>query len=392
MKVIVFSQVFPPSVGGVETFVATLAAGLATATREGSGPVVDVTVATSTAAAGFNDAALPFRVVRRPGTRRLIALFRNADVVHLVGPSLWPLTLVWLLRKPTVLSHHGFQTVCPNGQLFYEPERSPCPGHFMANRHTKCLECNRHRGLAWSVRTWLNTFPRRWLAARVYANVVPTLWLGGMLALPRVSVIPHGVGQGNACHSSVVPKRVSYLGRLVTTKGVAVLLEAAAALRRNDVGFQLDIVGEGPERNALEALARRLALDGYVTFHGRLDDEAAERVLEGSIVVMPSLGGEVFGYVAAQNMMAGRPVVVSDLGSLAEVVGETGLVFPAGDAQALAACLVRLLSSPHAAMQHGKRAHERAQNLFDARRMIVEQLQVCLDAERGSEKRSGQQG
>ncbi len=372
MRIAVFTRVFPPSVGGVETLVATLARGLALDSQAR----LELSVITSTPAEGMKDSELPFQVIREPGVRQLFQTFRAADVVHLAGPSLLPLALALLLRKRVVLSHHGFQTVCPNGQLFFEPTQTPCPGHFMAARHKKCWECNRARGWRQSVWIWFSTFLRRWLAARASANVVPTHWLGSLLGLPRTKVILHGVPETRAADGEGWRDAISFLGRLVSTKGVHVLLDAAKELRNRGLRANLRIVGDGPERATLEKRAQELGLNGCVKFCGSVADAELSAVLGKSIAVVPSLGGEVFGLVAAQSMMAGRPVVASDLGSLAEVVGDAGLIFPAGSAQGLADSLEKLLRAPEWAVQIGQRARQRATDLFRTERMTREHAEL----------------
>jgi hypothetical protein len=68
-------------------------------------------------------------------------------------------------------------------------------------------------------------------------------------------------------------------------------------------------------------------------------DACLDELFSGvAAVVMPSLVGEVFGLVAAENMLRGKLLIVSDTGAPAEVVGDTGLVFTAGGASALALC------------------------------------------------------
>jgi glycosyltransferase involved in cell wall biosynthesis len=368
MRVQLFSHVFAPSVGGVETLVASLARGLALLKE----PRFDVTVITTTPGGAMNDDALPFRVVRGPGLRRLVQLLRGADVIHLAGPSLLPMFLAWLLGKPVVLVHHGFQTVCPNGQLFFEPQRRPCPGHFMAGRHEKCWECNRARGMRESVRIWAVTFLRRWLAARASANVVPTRWLGGILQLPRTTAILHGVPCPENDAAGAPSAAISFLGRIVSTKGVSVLLQAAKELHRRGLRPRLQIIGEGQERQDVERQAAELGLNGSVNFLGSVPEGELNTLLGRSVMVVPSLGGEVFGLVAAQSMMAGRPVVASDLGSLAEVVGDAGLTFPAGDATRLADCLEELSRKSETCVQLGERGQRRAKKLFGLERMIQE--------------------
>jgi glycosyltransferase involved in cell wall biosynthesis len=73
---------------------------------------------------------------------------------------------------------------------------------------------------------------------------------------------------------------------------------------------------------------------------------------------------------AAENMLCGRAVVVSNLGSLSEVVGDAGLVVTAGEAEELARCLERFWEEPSLFGQLGSRARERAIHFFGGQRML----------------------
>src|SRR5262249_28048178 len=132
MRILIHTHAFAPKVGGVETMVMSLARGLVRPHETESNNRVNVTVATATPSGGFDDESLLFRVVRQPSLRQFLRLLWEADVVHLAGPSFLPLLFGLLLRKRVVVEHHGFQAICPNGQLHYEPTQIPCPGHFMA--------------------------------------------------------------------------------------------------------------------------------------------------------------------------------------------------------------------------------------------------------------------
>src|SRR5271168_2193323 len=135
MKLLIYSHFFAPSVGGVETVVLLLARALA-ALRDLSGvKEFEVTVATQIPAGNCDDGTFPFRVIRQPGSTELWQIVRSSDVVHIAGPALKPLIFGRLAGKPVVLEHHGFQTICPNGQLLIEPSGTPCPGHFMVGHH-----------------------------------------------------------------------------------------------------------------------------------------------------------------------------------------------------------------------------------------------------------------
>jgi glycogen(starch) synthase len=384
VKLLIYSHFFAPSIGGVETIVLSLARGLAGFRDSNGAPQFEITLVTQTPAKNFDDSTNPFRTIRQPGLLQLWQLLRKADVVHVAGPALAPLLFSLLAGKPFVVEHHGFQAICPNGQLLIEPAGVPCPGHFMAGRHAECLRCNSGQGWVSSYKLWVLTFARRFLCARAAANITPTRWLGGQLHLPQSSAIPHGLEVSEAAPHREPPRGrpvFAFQGRLVTTKGVRLLFEAARILREQNRSFELLIIGDGPERATLEQFARESGLDAQVRFAGRLNGTQLDVALaRSSAVVVPSLGGEVFGLVVSENMLRALPVVASDLGSFTEVLGDTGITFPTGDAAALAASLSRLLDDPSFARSLGDRARGRALDLCSRDRMLASHASVYHNA------------
>ncbi|HUR62208.1 MAG TPA: glycosyltransferase family 4 protein [Candidatus Thermoplasmatota archaeon] len=127
-----------------------------------------------------------------------------------------------------------------------------------------------------------------------------------------------------------------FVGRLVPYKGVEVLLHALAKLRPD---LPLHIVGNGPLRESLEALAARLKVD--VRFLGHVEDAQLPDLYRGArLTVLPSVTGqEAFGISLIESMACGTPVVASSLPGVEEVAKVGGLVAPPGDVDALAAQL-----------------------------------------------------
>src|SRR5258706_11361671 len=384
MKFLIYSHFFAPSVGGVETVVLSLARGLADLRKPDGTPEFELTVVTATRADDFDDNVLAFRVVRQPNLLQLWSLIRSSNIVHIAGPALAPLFLSRLARKLVVVEHHGFQTICPNGQLFIESSRTPCPGHFMAGHHRKCLRCNEKEGWLRSIRLWLLTFVRRFLCYGIAVNIAPTQWFAGMLQLPRVVHISHGLERAPESlrpPASLTTPVVAFQGRLVTTKGVSVLLEAAQILRQQGRSFELLIIGDGPERAQLKGLAKDLGLAPCVHFAGRLPAaQLGVALARSTFLVVPSLGGEVFGLVLVENMLRGIPVLASDLGAFVEVLGDSGRTFRTGDASDLARQMALLLDDPAQAARLGALARKRALNTFGRSSMIAGHVGVYNDA------------
>jgi len=382
MKVLIYTQDYFPPAGGVQKIVMELARGLAGWQRQHpAAEPFEVTVVTNTPAGTYRDNSEPFDLVRCPSFWTLARLLRTADVVHLAGPALLPMALALLLRKPVVVEHHGFHVACPNGLLFYEPTQTPCPGHFMAERYEKCVQCNSNVVGARKSWQWLLMTPvRRWLAGRCTINVTPTDWLATVLKLKDARTVYHGVSvNGDTVRTPTTPAVFAFQGRLVTTKGVGVLLRAANNLRDANREFRLRIIGDGPEEAALKSQAA--GLDGQVQFLGPVSDERLADALEDvSAVVMPSLGGEVFGLVAAENMLRGKLPIVSDIGALREVVSDAGLVFKTGDAGALAACMRKVIENPSLSASLSQKTRKRASELFGLDTMIQRHVSLYREA------------
>src|ERR1700735_2203764 len=288
MKLLIYVHSWAPSVGGVETITKTLADGLADWSSKHNEEAIEVTLLTQTPSGSMDDSQLPYRVVRNPGLIDVVREIRRADVIHLAGPTLLPLMIGWLLRKPVVIEHHGFQAICPNGQLLYEPTQTPCPGYFMARQYGECIRCNSKLGRLTSLKMWMLTFPRRWLSQQVTANIVPTSWLGSLLQLNRARTILHGLPPRGLPPEGRVTLSVPvfvFLGRLVSTKGVRVLIEAAGLLSAKNREFEVRIIGDGPERRELEKRVSDLGAQSCVQFLGSVASERLEENLSAATAV-----------------------------------------------------------------------------------------------------------
>ncbi|MBS0340202.1 MAG: glycosyltransferase, partial [Proteobacteria bacterium] len=88
---------------------------------------------------------------------------------------------------------------------------------------------------------------------------------------------------------------------------------------------------------------------------------------QGAVGIVPSAWEEPMGGVAIELMAAGRGLIVSERGGLAECAGDAGLLFPNGDANALAACMLRILSEPQLRHTLGQRALQRAERFAPGR-------------------------
>lgn len=156
---------------------------------------------------------------------------------------------------------------------------------------------------------------------------------------------------------------VGYAGRFVREKGLHMLLEAVS---KTDPALELRLIGAGPEQAALQARRAALGLDQRAQFVPAMSPaELAAYLCRLDALVLPSLTmpvwKEQFGRVLTEAMACGVPVIGSSSGAIPEVIGEAGLIFPEGDATALAACLERLRAEPALRLELAQRGRARAQ-------------------------------
>jgi glycosyltransferase involved in cell wall biosynthesis len=167
------------------------------------------------------------------------------------------------------------------------------------------------------------------------------------LGANEVRVVPSGVHVPERVGEEAEPPEILFAGRLSPEKGVLELVEAAD-------GIPLVVAGDGPLRNRVpEAL-------GFVP-HREL-----ERLYERAAVVACPSYREGFGVVCAEAMAHGRPVVASAVGGLLDLVvdGETGILVPPGDVEALREAFRRLLADQKLRRRLGEAARRRARERF----------------------------
>ncbi|HEY8569016.1 glycosyltransferase family 4 protein [Microbulbifer sp.] len=147
-------------------------------------------------------------------------------------------------------------------------------------------------------------------------------------------------------------------------KGLRFLLQAMALLRGRYPQLNLLVIGKLKQGGDTERLLRELKLEDCVRFvSGISSQEMAEHYTSSAMVVCPSLY-EGFGLPAGEAMACGVPVISSDGGALPEVVGDAGMVVPAGDSGALARAIERLLSDPTLRAEMGAAGRRRIEQLF----------------------------
>ncbi len=176
---------------------------------------------------------------------------------------------------------------------------------------------------------------------------------------------------------------IGTVAHLEARKGHRYLLEAARLLKERGYRFKLALAGDGPLKPALEEMARSLALREEVTFCGFVSD-VPKFLTAIDIFVLPSLY-EGLGVAALEAMAAGKVVVASRVGGLADLVkdSETGFLVPPADAAALAAALAKLLEEKALRAAFGQKGAVRVSEQFTMEQMAKNNEQCYYAMLRG---------
>lgn len=190
----------------------------------------------------------------------------------------------------------------------------------------------------------------------------------------RARVIRYGlpVPKAEAGPLSFEPPVVATAGRLVPEKGFDVLVEAAPALRERHPGLRIVVAGDGPEIDGLRAQVRRLGVEDCVELLGWVEPEEIHALFgSATVIAVPSVWQEPFGLVAVQAGLAARPAVITAVGGLPEAADEDAAVqVQPGDPRALAEAISGLIIDPARAQRMGDSARSRAVREFGFERSV----------------------
>ena len=375
MRLLLISQDFPPDVGGVQTYAYELARRLADRCEE------VVVIAPALPGAEAVDATLPCEVVRvrasssnfgikvGPAILRL-ARQRGFEVAfHVQWSSALASVLVRPLGGPRLifLAAHG-------RELLLEP---------LAHRPVLQRLYNRTR--AFIIRHADGFFPVSHYTSRLL----------GEYGVPpeRISVLHNGTDPAHFHPMDAQDLRdelgldhqkvVLTISRLVPRKGIDTVLRALPQVARHIPDVRYLIGGSGPDRDRLEALTRTLHLNDRVHFLGPISHEDLRRYYNAcDVFVMPSREDrpyvEGFGIAFLEANACGKPVVGARSGGIPDAIrdGETGLLVPPGDVEALADGLVELARDGERRERMGAAGRERVRAAFGLERMIEETLSL----------------
>jgi len=300
MKILMGSYCFSPDVGGIETASAILATEFAALGHE---------VCLTTQTDRSDERQWPFRLMRRPQPRLLFRAARWCDVFFQNNISLHSLWAVFVSQRPWVVTHQTWITRA-DGTLNWR------------DRLKRLL-------LPYATNIAISESIARNLGVDCHRIGNPYQ--------PEIFKLIPGVQRN---------RQLVFLGRLVSDKGLDLLIKALAILRENALAPNLTVIGTGPEEPALRELAITCEVQDQVEFVGaRTGKELAELLNAHEVLVVPSRWNEPFGIVALEGIACGCVVVGSGNGGLRESIGPCGLTFGNESVEDLANALQTVLSN-----------------------------------------------
>ncbi len=301
--------------------------------------------------------ALPLPAKGERAVREQAALAANAGVRDILERE-----------GPFDLVYERYSLWCTAGMDYARDQGTP---GFLEVNAPLIAEAAEHRGL-------VDRAGAERVAAQVFGGATALLAVSEEIAAylrdypgtdGRIHVIPNGVNPERFAAGGVAarPKSpdvftVGFLGTLKAWHGLTVLAEALALLHRRVPAARLLIVGDGPERERLEADLAGRGLRDAARFTGAVPPEAVPgllAVMDVAVAPYPLLANFYFSPMKVyEYMAAGLPVVASRIGQLTTILRHeaTGLLCPPGDAVALAAALERLWRDPAARRRLGEAA------------------------------------
>lgn len=352
MRVVVWTEFYWPSIGGGELFTMHLMRGM-------RARGVEVTLVTgrlgdALPAVDEIDGVPVYRFPFRPALERrdLAALAGIGDEILALLRSLQPDLVHMTWMGPCGVVFRQLQAEYPLPTLITLGQ------HLQGDVSVRSLRGRLLRSAAWVAAC------AQWMRASLLAQI-PEL-------SARSSVVYHAVPPLPPTATVADATRLLCLGRLVPAKGFDLALRAFGLIAARHPRVRLVIAGDGPERRSLEELAVARGIADRVELLGRVrPEETGALIAASAVVLMPSLE-ETFGLVALETAQQGRPIVASRVEGLAEVVvdGETGLLVPPGDVEALAGAVAALLADPDRGERLGANARAREAEHFSWERHL----------------------
>ena len=196
-----------------------------------------------------------------------------------------------------------------------------------------------------------------------------------------IYVIPNAIEYDQSEEQKVIPLQFIYIGRLVFYKNLNVVIKAIKIVKKTFPEIKLVIVGGGPYKNELEKTIERLELKNNIQFKGYVSDQTKKILLSSSQALLFPSVCEGFGLVVLEAFAQKKPVLVSKIRPLSDIVsdGQTGFVIPPYDENEWANAILRIINEPEKSQQMGMAGREVLEKEYPLKNMKESVLKMYND-------------
>ncbi len=328
----------------------------------------------------------------------------NPDLVHIQHLMGMPMSLADQVVKAGVLfllTLHDYWYICANAQLLTNTDQTICPGPDpQAHNCARCAFARAGReGVLWAapalapLMRYRNQHLRKLLQSATYV-IAPTefvrqTYIDQGLDSDNLVVVHHGIEHPRdsietkplrrRLSDAFRPLQIGFLGSISWQKGVHVLIEAVNELAHEDV--RLVVYGDSTTYPTYTAQLKQQIQWPNINFAGPLSrQELWPALADLDLAVLPTLWYETSSLVLDEAFAAGVPVVVTDIGVMADKVldGFNGRLFPLGDARALTQILQEIIANP-GLLENWREGIPPVRTIDDHVKQIEELYQSTLD-------------
>lgn len=321
-----------------------------------------------------------------------LILDEKPDIIHLnIFQSQLTGSIVDVAHKyriPIVYTAHDLKSVCPNYQMLNHGEvcEKCLHGKYINCFKTSCMKDSKLKSLLATMEADVykcrKTYRKMDLIitpSEFYKRKIDEAKIADCPVIHMTNFLPQGT-QYSAVNK--VGDYILYFGRLSREKGIITLVEAYS---RSNCDLPLYIVGTGSVKEEVEGKIKELSMADKIKLLGfKSGRELKDIVAASHCVVLPSEWYENGPYSIMEAMAVGKPVIVSNLGGLPELVddGVTGYIVPAKDAEKLAEAIKKMSDMPSKdLLAMGQAATQKAKSMFDAQkyaREIIEKYEEII--------------
>jgi len=320
----------------------------------------------------FSGPMKPFFFLFNPSSffvlKRLLKEYQP-DLIHLhVMHEITPSVLFLLQKYPTVMTLHGAETFLSK-LVLWNLKSENFKHHMydkkdlnMAGKFTY-LYFNSIQKFIYNIalkNVDIFIAPSNYMQNIAKTDVSPIIYLPNFIELRQF-------------HELTNNYNLLFVGRLEKIKGVEFLIQALTFIIKVFPQTTLTIIGDGRNKNDLFNLTKKLQLEKYIQFRGRVEHKDLDAYYEkASIAVLPSISVEAFGLVILEAMSAGRPVIGTNVGGIPEIIddGVNGYLLEPQNPEQMAEKVIKLFSDEKLLKEMGANARQKAEE-FSVERYIV---------------------